>query len=95
MNLAEYLLAKQTELATKGRIVLKLRVRPGAKEEGWLALLEDTAQLRLAVKAMPVKGRANQAVINFLAAYFGVAAGRVTIKQGLTQPHKLVEIKIA
>ena len=47
---------------------------------------------RLKIKAKPVDGAANQAVIKFIAAEFGVKANRVRITSGFTSRIKYLEI---
>jgi len=44
------------------------------------------------IKAKPVDGAANQAVIKFIAAEFGVKANRVRITSGFTSRIKYLEI---
>jgi len=45
------------------------------------------------VKELPIKGRANQAIINALAKYFKTSPSRVKIISGHTSKQKVIEIK--
>jgi hypothetical protein len=49
--------------------------------------------LKVAVNAPPEKGKANEAVVELLAQFFGVAVSSVTIQSGHTQPRKTVVIE--
>ena len=93
LDLAAYLEQKRLELAATGKVMLAVRVKAEAAEAGWLGLLSEEGPVRLAVTAPAVKGRANGAVIAWLAAFFGVAKQQVVIKRGLMLPNKLVEIR--
>lgn len=67
-----------------------VKVKPGARAA---ALKEiDPSHFEVAVKAPPVAGRANRAVIKALAEYFSVAATRVKIVSGRTSRRKVIEI---
>jgi uncharacterized protein len=69
---------------------LTLKVRPGSRRtefagrygEGW----------RLHVAAPPADGKANQAIVRFLAELAGVPMARVRIATGLTGSNKIVEL---
>ncbi len=69
---------------------LKLKVKPGSRVEELTQLDDGTWQAR--VKAPPVDGKANEAVIALLAKHFGVRKAQVTIKSGASGRLKLVQI---
>jgi len=71
---------------------LQLKVKPGSRVEE-LTQLEDGTWLAR-VKAPPVDGRANEAVIALVAAHFEVRKAQVTIKNGASGRLKLVQIDI-
>ena len=50
-------------------------------------------QVKIKLKAAPVKGRANTELIKFLAKKYGVAKSKIEIIKGLTAKEKLVRIK--
>jgi uncharacterized protein (TIGR00251 family) len=56
--------------------------------EGW-----DGDVLRVRVRAAPVDGRANEALVRLLAAVLDVASSRVTIVAGASSRNKLVQIE--
>ncbi|HKU91503.1 MAG TPA: DUF167 domain-containing protein [Steroidobacteraceae bacterium] len=69
---------------------LKVKVKAGSRIEE-LAEQEDGTWL-VRVKAPPVDGRANEAVIALLATRFGVRKAQVSIKSGASSRVKLIFI---
>jgi len=71
-------------------VKITVTVKANSKEEK----IEETGpgEYRLRVKAPPVEGRANEAVIKLLAAHFGVPKSRVEILAGTSSKRKLVSI---
>ncbi len=67
-------------------IQLAIHLQPGAKREAFAGLYGD--RLKIAVNAPPVEGRANRAVTQFLADFFGVAARNVKLLSGETSRDK-------
>ncbi|MGA2570114.1 MAG: DUF167 domain-containing protein [Terracidiphilus sp.] len=65
-------------------VTLAVRAQPGAKKTAIAGIYgEGTgAQLKIAVQAPPLEGRANEALIAFLAETFGVAKSAVELKSG-------------
>jgi uncharacterized protein (TIGR00251 family) len=70
---------------------LRLKVKPGSREDE-LSELDDGSWLAR-VKAPPVDGKANAAVIALVASHFGVRKAQVRIKSGATGRHKLVLVE--
>lgn len=52
----------------------------------------DESEFVVCVKEPPVQGRANRAVIDALAEYFGISKGRIKIISGWTSRNKIIEI---
>jgi uncharacterized protein YggU (UPF0235/DUF167 family) len=71
-------------------ITLRLKVKPNARVDA-LAQLDDGSWLAQ-VRAAPVDGKANAAVIELVARAFGVAKSRVSIRSGAGTRLKRVEI---
>ena len=69
---------------------IRVKVVPRAKKSGIEALPDGGLRVRVAAPAEG--GRANAAVIEALAAHFGVPRRAVAIVQGMTSRSKLVEI---
>ena len=67
---------------------LQLKVKPGAREES-LVELADGSWIAC-VKARPVDGKANAAVIALVARHFGLRKAQVSIRSGLSARLKRV-----
>ncbi len=76
--------------STKDGVRLTVQVQPRAKETGWTGPHGDV--LRVRVAAPPVNGKANQALIVFVAKTFGVAKGAVTIVTGERGRRKVLDV---
>lgn len=71
-------------------ITLTLHIQPGAKRSEIAGLHGEALKIRLA--APPVEGRANEALLKFVAELFGVPARQVELKQGAQSRHKVVAV---
>jgi uncharacterized protein (TIGR00251 family) len=71
-------------------ITLTLHIQPGAKKTEVAGLYGDALKIRLA--APPVDGKANAALIGFLAERLGVAKAAVSLKSGQTSRRKVLEV---
>ncbi len=71
-------------------LTLTLHVQPGAKRTEIAGLHGEALKIRLA--APPVEGRANEALLKFIAESFGVPLRQVELKQGGQSRHKVVVI---
>jgi hypothetical protein len=69
---------------TKDGVTLAVRAQPGAKKTAIVGMYGEgaSAQLKIAVQAPPVEGRANDALIAFLAELFSVPKSAVEIVSG-------------
>jgi hypothetical protein len=76
---------------TGDSIVLTLHVQPGAKQTSIAGLHGDALKIRLA--APPIEGRANEALLRFIADFFKVTLREVELKQGGQSRHKRVEVR--
>ena len=72
-------------------LLLELRVQPRASRSEFAGTFGD--RLRVRLQAPPVDGRANAALVDFLADAFGVPRARVTIERGLSGRDKQVRIR--
>lgn len=70
---------------------LRLKVKPGAREDA-LEELDDGSWVAR-VKAPPVDGKANAAVIALLAKHFGLRKAQVNIRSGASGRMKLVVLE--
>lgn len=70
--------------ATADGVSLAVRAQPGAKRTAIAGIYGEgaAAQLKIAVQAPPLEGRANEALIAFLAATFSIAKNAVRLNSG-------------
>jgi uncharacterized protein (TIGR00251 family) len=69
---------------------IAVRVKPGARKDaivGW-----EGDELVVAVAAPALEGKANEALVRFLAKEWGLAKRDVVLVRGETARHKLLEI---
>ena len=71
-------------------MILELHVQPGARVSEFAGRHGERVKVRLAARA--AEGKANEALIEFLAAHYGVAKRDVRIVAGLKSRQKRVEI---
>lgn len=69
---------------------LRVKVKPGARVDELVELDDGTWMAR--VKAPPVDGKANEAVIGLVAAHFGVRKAQVSVKSGASSRLKLLVV---
>jgi len=80
----------------KGGLLVSMRVTPNAGTdaiEGEESRDDGTQVLRVRVKAVPDKGKANAAVIALLARALGLSRSSVTLESGETARFKTVLVK--
>jgi uncharacterized protein (TIGR00251 family) len=72
-------------------VTLAVRAQPGAKKTAIAGAYGEgtTAQLKVAVQAPPLEGRANEALIAFLAKTFGLPKGAVALVSGELSRNKV------
>lgn len=71
-------------------LTLTLHVQPGAKRNQVAGLHGDALKIRLA--APPSEGRANAALLGFLAELFAVPLRDAQLRQGAQSRHKVVAV---
>ncbi len=71
-------------------VILTLHVQPGAKRSEVAGLHGDALKVRLA--APPIEGRANEALLRFIAELFGVPLRNVELLRGAQSRHKMVRV---
>ncbi len=70
--------------------MLVLHVQPGAKRTEVSGLHGEALKIRLA--APPIEGRANEALLRFIADAFGVPLREVELLRGGQSRHKMVKV---
>ena len=71
-------------------VTLTLHIQPGAKRSEVAGLHGDALKIRLA--APPIEGRANQALLRFVADSFDVPLRQVELLRGTQSRHKMVKV---
>jgi len=80
------------KLKIEGQVYLRIKVRPGAdKNEIKKIMADETIKIDIAAPAL--KGRANEALIEFLAEEFKVGENRIKILSGAGDKLKLIKIE--
>jgi uncharacterized protein (TIGR00251 family) len=81
--------------ATADGVTLAVRAQPGAKKTGITGIYGEgaSAQLKIAVQAPPVEGRANEALIAFLAENFSLPKSAITLTAGDLSRSKIFLIR--
>jgi len=74
-----------------GHISLSVYVQPGAKRDERAGFHGNALKIRLA--APPVDGKANEALLQCLADWLGIARSALTLKSGQTSRHKVVRVE--
>ena len=76
-------------------VTLAVRAQPGAKKTAIVGVYGegDAAQLKIAVQAPPVEGRANEALVAFLADRFGLAKNAVELISGELSRSKVFRLR--
>ena len=68
---------------------LQIKVIPGARKQ---LLKEEDGVFKVYLTAPAIEGRANEALVDFLADHFGVKRSGIEIVKGLKSRHKIVSI---
>ena len=76
--------------ASSDGVLLTLHIQPGAKKTEAVGLHGDALKIRLA--APPVDGKANDALIDFLAKTLGTPKSRLTLVSGQASRSKRVAV---
>jgi uncharacterized protein (TIGR00251 family) len=77
--------------AVPGGVRIQLHVQPGASRNEVAGL--HGARLRLRIQSPPVDGRANAAVVEWIADHLGVPRRAVTLVHGEKSREKTVEVR--
>ncbi len=70
---------------------IRLKVKTGAPKDGFLGTEQD-GTIKVAINAKPVDGKANEALIRFLARAFDLPSGEVRITSGARSKIKVIEL---
>jgi hypothetical protein len=79
----------------EGGVTLAVRAQPGARKTAVLGVIGEgaDARLKIAVQAPPVEGKANAALVRYLAELFGVTRSRVDLLSGELSRNKVFLVR--
>ena len=69
-------------------MIIKVHIQPGAKRDEVVGMYGDAVKIRL--KASPIEGRANEALIKFLSERLHIPRSSINIKHGLASRDKTI-----
>jgi len=72
--------------------ILRVKVQPGASRDGIAGIHGDAVKIRL--RAVAVDGKANAALIEFLAGHFDIPRNSIEIKSGQSSRLKTLRIDL-
>ena len=80
---------------TRDGVTLAVRAQPGAKKTAIMGVYGEraSAQLKIAVQAPPIEGRANEALIAFLADTFSIPRNSVVLVSGELSRSKVFKLR--
>jgi len=79
------------KLNKNGQLTLAIFIQPKAAKNRIIGLHDQ--ELKIAITAPPVDGKANKATIAFLAKFFSLAKANITIWRGQLNRHKLIHLR--
>jgi uncharacterized protein (TIGR00251 family) len=74
-----------------GGVRLAVQIAANAKKTEIMGVFDGMLKIRL--QAQPIEGKANEALIRYLAQALGVSRGAVTLTHGQTSKRKLLVVK--
>jgi len=72
-------------------MIIKVKLQPRAKKNEIVETLSD-GTIKIKLVTPPIEGRANIALIEFLAEHYNVPKSSVSILQGQTNRNKIIKI---
>jgi uncharacterized protein (TIGR00251 family) len=66
----------------KSKTIIKVYLQPGAHKDEVCGIYGDPARLKVKIKSLPVDGRANKALINFLADVLSIKKAQISLLRG-------------
>lgn len=74
---------------------MRIKVRPGVAKSAVREIMQDEEEtIKIDIAAPPVKGKANQELVKFLAKEFAVGKENVKIISGAGEKVKLVKLEL-
>ena len=77
---------------THKQATLKVKITASSSKNSFLSWLGD--ELKVALQAPPEKGKANRALIKFMAQNLNIGEHQIEISQGHSQAHKILRFEL-
>jgi len=79
----------------QGGVTLAVRAQPGAKKTSIAGIYGEgaTSQIKVAVQAPPIEGRANSALVAFLADFFSIPKSSIELISGELSRSKVFKLR--
>lgn len=74
-----------------GHLTLYCHLQPGAKQDQLCGLYNQ--RLKIQLKAPPVDGKANKALVKYLSGLFNIAKSKILIQKGFNQRSKTILVQ--
>ncbi len=87
----EFIQSLQAKLQQSGELTLTVRVHPGARKTQIKGVMAD-GTMKIDIAVVPEEGKANAALVEFLAEEFGVKKSSMEIISGETNRRKIVRM---
>ena len=71
-------------------MIIRVHVKPNAKTDS--VVVTENNELHIRIREVPVNGKANKYLVNYLLKVFNVPKSSVTISKGLNTSHKTILI---
>ena len=71
-------------------MILKIKVIPGARKN---LFKEEAGGIKVYLTAPPVDGKANEALVHFLAEHYQIKLSSIEITKGLKSRNKIIKIE--
>jgi len=74
-------------------MILRLHVKPNSKTDS--ITVDDGGNIRVRIRALPIDGKANKYLLEYLAEVFRLPKSKIEIIKGFNSPHKVIELHCA
>ena len=78
-------------MAEKEQVRIVVRVQPNASQNTVVGFQDGVLRVRIA--APPIKGKANQELVEFLSSFLGVSKNSLSIEKGMSGKKKTIAVR--
>lgn len=84
-------MGKSKGFSKEGQVSLSIHVIPGAKKNEIVEILPEKT-IRIKIKAPPVEGKANLALVKYLQELFNITSSQIEIFHGMQSRNKIIKL---